>query len=280
MNLRRSLTLGFALSLLLAAAGGGQFLPPEVAEHAAWEEFLKSAKITGTEQLSGPDATTLPKRLTLEKDGRRRFGLWKNVDINESGFADTWRYEIAAYRMDRLLGLDMVPPTVERRVAGEKGSLQLWMDATLTLKKKTGDGTSVPADKTADWNRQAYVQRAFDSLIGNEDRNANNILVTEDWRMLLVDHSRAFRTRKPYADELVFGSRGLFRAPDGSPYPIAPLPRALFEKIKGLDAAKVRDAVRPYLVKGEIDAVVSRAALIVKEIEELIRQRGEGAVLY
>jgi len=278
--LRKPLAFAAVLALAAAAGAGLQFLPGETAECAAWEEFLKSAKIVGDERLGGPDATTRPHKLTLEKNGRTRFALWKDVDVSEGGLVDAWRYEIAAYRIDRLLGLDMVPPTVERRVGGVKGSLELWVDDAPNLKKKTADGTAVPVEKQAEWNRRAFIQRAFDSLIGNEDRNANNILVTADWRMLLIDHSRAFRTKKEFTERLTFGERGLFRAPDGSPYPLAPLPRLLVDKIRALDADKIRDAVRPYLTKNEIAAIVLRAALVVKEIEEIARLRGEDAAFY
>jgi hypothetical protein len=279
-RLNELLWLAAACALLLAALGSPQFLPTEAAQDAAWEEFLKSARISAEEQMGGPDATTRPWKLSLEKGGRSRLGLWKNVDVVREDLVDTWRYEVAAYRLDRLLGLDLVPPTVERRVKGEKGSLQLWVDGTATLKKKTGDGTAVPAERAPAWNRLAFLQRAFDSLIGNEDRNANNILVTDDWRMLLIDHSRSFRTKKAFTAQLVFGERGLFRAPDGSPYPIVPLPRGFFEKLKALDEARVREAVRPYLTKSEIWAVLLRAGVLVKEIEDVARLRGEAAALY
>jgi hypothetical protein len=275
-----SVLVGTALFFLFLGSGPAQFLPTETAGNAAWEEFLKSAKITGSEQLGGPDATTRPQKLALEKAGQARFGLWKNIDSTEGGVVDTWRFEIAAYRLDKLLDLGMIPPTVERRVAGEKGSLQLWIDNTASLKRRTGGGTGVPADKMPAWNRMAFLQRAFDCLIANEDRNANNILVTEDWRMLLIDHSRSFRTKKPYTERLVFGAGGLLRAPEGNPYPLAPLPKAFFEKLKALEAGAVREAVRPYLTKPEIDAGLARRDLIVREVEDLIRRDGEDKVLY
>ena len=283
MSLKKTRTCLFSTALagfLVCIGPAAQFLPNEVAEGPQWEEFLKSAKITGSEQLGGPDATTRPRKLALEKDGRSRFGLWKNVDSTEGGVVDSWRFEIAAYRMDKLLGLGMIPPTVERRVAGEKGSLQLWVDGTATVKKKTGEGITLPPDRSAAWNRRAFIQRAFDSLIANEDRNANNTLVTEDWRTILIDHSRTFRTKKPHIERLIFGSGGMFRTADGSPYPLAPLPKSFFEKLKSLDAAAVRDAVRPYLTKPEIDAVLARRDLIVREIEDLIARDGEEKILY
>ena len=249
-------------------------------DNGALEAFLKSASIVDSEQLGGPDATSRPWKLTLEKDGVRRFGLWKNIDTDEYGVPDRWRYEISAYRFDRLMDLGWVPPTVERRFNGEKGSLQLWIDDTVSLKKKTQSGETVPADRRAEWNRAAYLERAFDSLIADSDRNANNILVTPDWRMVLIDHSRSFRADKPYADSLMFGAGGLMKAADGSVLSFLPLPRPFVERLKSLDFKTTKEAVKPYLTDKEIRAALARGGLIVREIEAAVRAGGEDKALY
>ena len=270
-----------AAGLLLAAGFlRGQLLMSELGEEAQWEAFLRTAAITAAEQFTGSEAVANPYKLTLEKDGLKHFALWKNIDTDEFGAPDRWRYEIAAYRFDRLLELGGVPPTVERRFNGEKGSLQLWIDDTVTLKKKTEAGDVLPAERRPEWNRAAYLERAFDSLIADSDRNANNILVTSDWRAILIDHSRAFRTDGPYAEGLIFGARGLMRAADGSALPLLPLPRAFFERLKTLDFRTIKDAVKPYLTDREIRAALARAGLIAAEIAEAVRDGGEDKVLY
>jgi hypothetical protein len=275
-TVRKILLASAALALTAAlAAPAGPF-----GDDAGLEAFLKTASIVDSVQLGGPDATSRPWKLTLVKDGVRRFGLWKNIDTDAFGAPDRWRYEIAAYRFDRLLGLGGVPPTVERRFNGEKGSLQLWIDDTVTLKKKTEAGDALPAERRPEWNRAAYLERAFDSLIADSDRNANNILVTSDWRAILIDHSRAFRTDGPYAEGLIFGARGLMRAADGSALPLLPLPRAFFERLKTLDFRTIKDAVKPYLTDREIRAALARAGLIAAEIAEAVRAGGEDKVLY
>jgi len=78
-----------------------QFTPEKVAERAEWEEFLKTAEITGHEQMSSREAVTNPWKLTLEKDGIIRNSLWKNPEGRKKGFIEGWKWEIAAYRLER-----------------------------------------------------------------------------------------------------------------------------------------------------------------------------------
>ena len=212
------LVMGFALA---------QFKPDEVAEWLKWEEFLKAADITASEQLTGSDAVTKPYKLTLEKDGVVRFGLWKNIDGRPGGYVDSWKYEIAAYKIDRLIGLDMVPPTVERRFHEERGSLQLWVDSQMSLKKKEDDKIKTPSYKVYPWNLATYLERAFDNLIGNEDRHMNNILITKDWGLYLIDHSRTFRTSRKFTDQLIYRKGGK----EGDKLMLK-LPRVFVEKLR------------------------------------------------
>jgi len=169
---------------------------------------------------------------------------------------------------------------VERRFNGEKGSLQLWVEDTASLKKRTQAGEVLPAERRAEWNRAAFLERAFDSLIADADRNANNILVTPDWGMVLIDHSRSFRADKPLGESLLFGTGGRMRAPDGSVLPFLPLPREFVSRLKALDFPTAKEAVKPYLTDREIRAALARAVLILREIEEAVRADGEDKVLY
>ena len=60
---------------------------------------------------------TKPRRAKLAPGGPVDAFAWKVVPPGRpSGFWESYKSEIAAYELDKLLGLDMVPPTVERKV--------------------------------------------------------------------------------------------------------------------------------------------------------------------
>jgi hypothetical protein len=269
---RKTLWLaGSAFVLALAAQTYGQFLPDEIAQFPKWEQFLETAEVAGQKQLSGAEAVTNPWVLTLKLGDVTHRALWKNIEGRPNGFLEGWRYEIAAYRMDRLLGLDMVPPTVARRFRGDLGSCQYWTDDTISLRDKDKRGLRVPPAKVLDWDRATYLQRFFDNLIANEDRNEGDILITRDWRMILIDHSRTFRTWK----KLIFSAN----SPDG-PKLMSSLPRAVVARARALTFESIKAAVGDYLTSEEIKTMLERRDLILEEIKTLIKVNGEAKTLY
>jgi hypothetical protein len=277
----RKVPLFLAISFAAGASVAAQVGLADASERAGWEDFLRTAQIVSSVQLIGPEAVTSPWKLTLSKGNVTRFGLWKDIDIDiDRGGPDRWRFEVAAYRLDVLLGLGMVPPTVERAFQGRWGSIQLWMEDTESLKKRMERGVDIAENKREDWNRESFLERAFDSLIANDDRNINNVLIGTGDSMILIDHSRTFRTADPFEKTLVYGASGLRRAADGTPYLFLKLPRAFVEKLRSLDAKTIRDAVKRHLTGREIQVLLARRDLILKEVDSLIRERGEADVLY
>ena len=278
---------GFALACLDAGEGPGrdaggatdiaplQFLPEELAQRENWETFLEKAEVVASQQLVGPEAVTSPWVLTLKLGDVTHRGLWKNPEGRMGGFWEGWNYEIAAYRVDKLLGLGMVPPTVERRFEGDRGSCQYWVDDCISLREREEKGIKMPPIKIFPWNRATYLQRLLDNLIANEDRHQNQILITKDWRMILIDHSRSFRTSGKFVKSLLFSAR----SPEG-PMLMSELPRAVVDRVRALDFAAIRQAVGSYLSDEEIRAVLIRRDLILEEIGRLIKANGEAKVLY
>jgi hypothetical protein len=281
------LALALPLTALLLAcldadprAGSGpaaQFLAEELAQRDKCEAFLQKAEVIESEsrQMSGAEAVTSPWVLMLGLDGVKHRGLWKNPEGRMGGYWEGWQYEIAAYRLDKHFGVGMVPPTVERRFRGTRGSCQYWVDGCISLKEKQEKRRQVPPIKVQSWNRATYLQRFLDNLIANEDRHSNQILITPDWRMILIDHSRSFRTSAKFTKSLLYSAGN-----SEGPKLMSELPQALVEKLKALDFAAVRSAVGEYLSDDEIRAVVTRRDLILAEIGRLIKVNGEAKVLY
>jgi hypothetical protein len=153
----------------------------------------------------------------------------------------------------------MVPVTVERRIDGDRASVQLWIARTRLLSEV---GAEVPP-RPYEWARQVRRQRVFDALIANIDRNAGNVLVDEDWNMILIDHSRAFvKNETPFLDK------------------ITAVDRQLYEALKTLDVETLNERLRPWLFgAGSVNDLLERRDRIVERLEALARERGEAAVL-
>ena len=62
----------------------------------------------------------------------------------ELQFTDSFEYEIAAYELDTILGLGIVPPAIRRRINRDVGSLSLWVEAV----DRAGNSTVTPATVT------------------------------------------------------------------------------------------------------------------------------------
>lgn len=234
-------------------------------------DFLRTAKVIKMKEIS--QGITHPRQVLLEKNGIQMRAVFRDVDEEKtmvtfaSGqteimFRDNYIFECAAYELSRLLGLDNVPPVVERRIEGKSGSLQIWVENAMTemtrSKKKIG-----PPDVTR-WNEQVQVMRIFDNLVYNTDRNMGNILITPDWKMWLIDHTRAFRFRRELQD----------------PKGIVQCERKLWEKLQALDEATVRQRLKKYLRSSEMDALLKRRQKLVEHIQKLIQERGEQRVLF
>jgi hypothetical protein len=254
-----------------------QLTPEQVAERGKWEEFLMTAEVVGYEQPLDPSlAVTEPWKLTLKKDGVTMHAWWKNVEGRQKGYLDNWRWELAAYQLDKLIGLDMIPPIVMRRFREVRGSCSLDYGETITLRDKKAQGLNPTSGaKVASLNLVTYKQRAFDNLIANDDRNEGDVLYTKDWRMLLIDHSRAFYTSKKFTKKLIFDENT-----KPTPKPMKKLPRAFVEKLKSLNFDVIKESVGEHLKDKEIEAILLRRDLIVANIDKRIEKIGENGVLY
>src|SRR5262249_4435905 len=166
------------------------------------EDFLRTARII--ERHATTQGSTHSTKVKLS-DGRHTHNahvqqidiyqpLWKGKDGSEErDFKDSWKFNVAAYRLARLLGLtQMVPVCVERVVDGKLSAVTWWIDDIWMDEKKRVAENIVPPDPEA-WRRQMDTIRVFDQLIYNMDRSRENLLITSEWKAWMIDHTRAFR---------------------------------------------------------------------------------------
>jgi len=226
--------------------------------HAAeYEEYLKSAPIERMDDVGM--GITKPERAFFAPGGLASSAVVKHLPPGlRMGYWESYKSEIAAYLLDRVLGLDMVPVTVERRVGSDLASVQLWVEGCRLL--KGADQKACP--KPTEWARQVCRQRVFDNLIANIDRNAGNILIDGEWNMVLIDHSRAFASNKmPFEKEM------------------ARVDKEFFERLKTLDEATLMASLKRWVPsEGAVRAVLKRRDRIVTHFENLVREKGEAVV--
>ena len=177
-------------------------------------------------------------------------------------FKDTYRFNLAGYRLARLLGINLVPMSVERTVNGDAAAVTWWvddvqMDEKERLKRKT------MGPNPARTSNQIQLMRIWDELIQNRDRNQGNIVWTSDWTMWLIDHTRAFR----------LGEKLL------KPNDLRRIDRRLLARLKELTQDSVAEAVADSLSTFEQKALLQRRDRIVKLFEERLAATG-GAVVY
>ena len=172
------------------------------------------------------------------------------------GFWTSYKADLAAYELDKLLKLDMVPPTVERQLHGNSGSAQQWVEAVADLK------TSPPPPESARavWNRQQARMMMFDNLIGNRDRNQGNVLVDGAWNLILLDHYRSFRPGTELQRRLT------------------PIDSELWDRMQGLTRAQLDARLGPWLDETEIAGIIDRRNRMKAEIDRLVAERGAAAV--
>lgn len=237
------------------------------------EEFLLHAKVIRSRQSS--KGITRPYRLTLT-DGnithdasfqsvfeRKNYKKFDN-GTTEINFVDSYLYNIAAYRLAGMLGLeDMIPVTVERKWNGKIGSLSWWLPTQMDEEDRINKKIR-PPDVEAH-NRQAHKIRVFNELVYNTDyRNVENVLIGENWEVYMIDFSRAFRWYRELQD-----ANNLKRCS-----------RDLLSKLEQLDQDALAVETDGFLNKEEVKAVMARRDLIVAFFKKLIAEKGEKAVLY
>jgi hypothetical protein len=260
-----------SVSLLVAQDQPALLAPPALTPEQM-EDFLLHARIVTVKNVG--KGVTNTRRATLSDGQITHDAQIQTVDISktfftpdlgpsEINFKDTYRYNIAGYRLARLLGLTNVPMSVERRVDGMAAAVTWWvddvaMDEGARRKKEPAGGFS---NRTAG---QIHIMRVFDELIANTDRNGGNLLWDKTGDMWLIDHTRAFRLSKKLKN----------------PKLLERCERRLCGAMRELTADGLKRDMGDSLNKEEIEGLLGRRDLIIAFFDALIDKRGEGPVLY
>ena len=228
--------------------------------------------MVGARQLG--KGVTKPWRLTLKEGDVVQDAAFQDVDAHkeearfrsgrtERDFRDFYGYNIAAYRLARLLGYDdLVPVSIERVWKGRRGALTWWVDKKWDEDERVKEGVE-PSDVPA-WERQLYLARAFTALVADTDRNLGNQLVTADFHLWLIDFTRAFR----HTQELKTPS--LLRRID----------RRFYDRLKALREEDVEAALSRWVEPLARKALLARRDAMVEHFAVLADQRGDQSAVF
>ena len=251
----------------LPATAYGQATPQAAAtlSDAEIERFLSTARVIRTRGTA--KGVTGSLRATLTDGTMTHDAQIQTVDLSkrqfqskhgtEFNFRDSWVFNIAAYKLDRMLGLHLVPVSVKRQWRRDTAAFTWWID-DVEMDEGDRQKNRIAPGKPESWNEQMQLVRVFDQLIYNTDRNLGNLLIAKDWRVWAIDHTRAFRQ----VNQL--------RSPEN----LSRCDRQLLERMKQLDRASLKRELGAYLGDWDIDALLVRRDLIVAHFE----QRGPGVL--
>lgn len=246
----------------VAARTAVKLPPPKVLSTKEMEDFLRTASVVG--RGPGPGGRTDAWRLTLDAGGMVRAALFKYIDRRRPDpLADSYKYELAAYALDKYLILGYVPPLVEYQVDQTPGALQAFVANSISEVDRK-ERRLVPRDPEAFENSMTDL-KVFQNLVYDDCRNEKDTLIgLDDWKIFRVDFSEAFAPKKdtvPHCD-------------------IRRCSRLLYKKLNGWDDMTVAGLMAPYLNEEEIRALNARRELIFRHIQRLIEVAGEANVLF
>jgi hypothetical protein len=238
-----------------AAAAATQGAKTWIGQAARIEEELKTASIVRIEDIG--TGVTRPRRAYLDPGGLVSSFTWKPLAPGvRRGSFESYKSEIAAYELDKLLALNMVPPVVERVLDGERGAAVMWVAPTTTVKEMGGKLTAgrVPG-------HDIRRMQLFDNFIGNPDRNGGNILVDGSGAVILIDHSRAF-----IQDNKL-------------PNKVERVDAELWTAIVALSGETLRATLGALIGDSAVDAMIARRDRVRTDVDKLVAAKGRAQVI-
>jgi hypothetical protein len=248
----RAIVLGFILLWTPQAATSARTW---IGRESQIEQHLKTAAIASMAEIG--TGVTRPRRARVTPADPFESLTWKVIPPGvRDGYWESYKSEIAAYQIDKVFALGMVPPAVERTINDETGAAIMWIDGVKSVKESGGRVPSGPA-----WDKPIRRMRMFDNLICNKDRNAGNILIGSPGELILIDHSRAFLTDRdpPARIERVDGE--------------------LWDRMTAVPADDLTRALQPWIDSAAIHALLERRKRMMADVDRLVRQRGRARVI-
>jgi hypothetical protein len=222
--------------------------------------FLRTAEVTGRDEESLGSGAEI---WDLEGKGMKLRAVFKDVeqDPPSPGRPEARRYqnELAAYELDRMLDIELVPTAVLREVDGRRGALRPVLEDAedLVSIRAYEDLEGAPPEKTIETvartyglgveelRQQVIRARVFDGLIGNLGRrDADKLFVPAEGRVVLVDHDGAFGLSSDLDPALLD--------------PCRPIPADLQDYLRMLNADRLREKLGDSLDDAQIDAILKR----------------------
>jgi hypothetical protein len=257
----RSTKLGLMglLALGSSALASGQSSARSI-DWPIFEDILENGEVVAIEDMG--TGANKPMKVTLRKQGRSVDAVWKPIKRGPREEAwESYQAEVAAYELDKMLGLRMVPPTVVKEIQGLRGSLQLWVEGCRSFQEAREEA---PGDEA--WDRTMSRMKVFDNLISNWARSDRDFLVDSEWNVVLIDHSQAFLS----TNELSAKAGQLPEIFD----------RRLMERLRSLQSDVLQLRFGRVLLDPQVRAILGRRDALLTLMEKLIAEKGESAVLF
>lgn len=238
-------------------------------------DFLTTAEVSSKPEDFDDLAITSPRRLELTKGDLTLRAIFKDENTLHRGtfrygdgrevpmVKDSYLHEIAAYELDRMLGLGIVAPCIERKLFKRKGSLCLWVEDSITEAERKEKGLE-PSDYRS-WNEQMFAARLFQQLISDQDfSNIRNLVVDSNFKLYKIDSSMAFYSESRLIDNL-----------DPPMYS-----RDFLDALEALDHDELHERLKPWLIKSQIKSLWDRREKILERSQKRVAEHGEDKVLY
>jgi len=228
------------------------------------ENYLRTAKIVSVEKDQAAGRTA-PWIITLDDGEIVRQGFFKHVNAPRPTMflPDSYKYELAAYELNKLLDLNIVPPVVEREIEGIKGSVQQYIKNFIRESDRKRRNIEPPDPKNFENTLEEI--KIFENLVYDECLDTDDIFIqTEDWKVWRVDFTEAFSP----SSELLPGCK------------IRRCSKKLYKNLQKLDNDSIKAKLKLYLNDEEIKTLLIRKKIILDKIKQLIEEKGEESVLF